>query len=214
MNTVDLLRRLDNLLRLGTIAEVDTSTARVRVQSGEILTDWLPWVVFRAGTTRSWSAPTVGEQCIILAVGGEMTSAVVLLSIYASNAPSNHGDLHLVKFPDGAEISYNHASGHLCAKNCQTAEIHAKQSIIANTPSLTCTGNVQIHGTLTVQKQISGNGGLAVQGGSGASFSGNVEQTGGSITTTGDVKAGAISLKGHKHGGIEPGGAISGTPTA
>lgn len=62
MNLVELLRLVHNLIRLGTIAEVDHSHAQVRVQSGELLTNWLPWLEARAGTTRTWSAPTVGEQ--------------------------------------------------------------------------------------------------------------------------------------------------------
>lgn len=200
-NITELLRRLDNLLRLGTIAEIDHANALVKVQSGNILTDWLPWFTPRAGTTQTWSPPTAGEQCLVLAVSGELTTAVVLVGLYTQNAPSQSPDEHCVRFPDGCELKYHHATGHLAAKNCKTAEIQATQSITADTPSLTCTGNVLINGTLTVQQLISGNGGMAVQGGSGASFSGNVKQTGGSFTTTGDVAAGGISLKTHTHAG-------------
>ncbi|WMR36092.1 phage baseplate assembly protein V, partial [Metapseudomonas otitidis] len=39
-----LARLLENLIRLGTIAEVDHAAARVRVQSGQLLTGWLPWL--------------------------------------------------------------------------------------------------------------------------------------------------------------------------
>ncbi|WP_331275291.1 MULTISPECIES: hypothetical protein [Pseudomonas] len=44
-----LSRLIENLIRPGTIAVVDhgslldTRHARVRVQSGELLTGWLPW---------------------------------------------------------------------------------------------------------------------------------------------------------------------------
>ena len=58
MNLVELLRLIHNLIRLGTIAEVDHARARVRVQSGELLTNWLPWIEARAGTTRDWDPPT------------------------------------------------------------------------------------------------------------------------------------------------------------
>lgn len=211
MDLTELTRRLDNLLRLGTIANVDHAKALVKVQSGNILTDWLPWLTLRAGTTQTWSPPTTGEQCLVLAVSGELTTAVVLVGLYTQNAPSHNPDEHCIKFADGAEIKYDHTSGHLSAKNCKTAEIHATQSITADTPSLTCTGNVTIDGTLTVQQQISGNGGLAVQGGSGASFSGNVKQKGGSFTTTDDVIANGISLKNHTHRGDS--GGKTGTPT-
>ena len=60
---------------------------------------------------------------------------------------------------------------------------------------------VETDRVFTAQGQINGNGGMAVQGGSGASFTGNVKQSGGSFTTNGDVKAGTISLSNHKHTG-------------
>lgn len=196
-NSTDLLRRLDNLLRLGTVAEIDLVNARVRVQSGEILTAFLPWFTFRAGTTQSWSAPTVGEQCLVLAVGGELTMGVVIVGLYASNAPSNNADEHLVKFPDGAEICYNHSSSHLSAKNCQTATIQASQSITADTPSFTCTGNVQINGTLSVTEAISTESGVSAQG---------------AMTAQGDVSAMGIKLSTHVHTGVESGNKHTGTP--
>lgn len=47
-------------------------------------------------------------------------------------------------------------------------------------------------GTVTVDGVITGKGGLSVSGGNGAAVTGN-------LTTTGDVKAGSISLQGHVH---------------
>ena len=52
--------------------------------------------------------------------------------------------------------------------------------------------SVHITGTLSVDGHISGTGGLAVSGGSGAAVTG-------SITETGDIQAGSISLQGHTH---------------
>ena len=49
--SAELTRRIDNLIRFGIIAEVDHATARARVKSGQILTDFLPLVTLRAGTT-------------------------------------------------------------------------------------------------------------------------------------------------------------------
>lgn len=52
--------------------------------------------------------------------------------------------------------------------------------------------SVHITGTLSVDGLITGKGGLAVSGGSGAAVTG-------SITATGDITAGSISLQGHTH---------------
>lgn len=83
--------------------------------------------------------------------------------------------------------------------NCSTATVNASGSITFNTPSSTFTGNVEIQGTLNVAMQITGEGGLAVSGGSGA-------------VVTGDVTADGISLKSHVHPGVEPGSGSTGTP--
>lgn len=52
-------------------------------------------------------------------------------------------------------------------------------------------------------------GGVTITG--DVSITGNVAVTG-KVTATDDVKAGAISLKTHKHGGVQGGGAVSGVP--
>ena len=76
-------RRQGSTVRLGTVSAVDAASARVRVRMGidQAVTDWLPWVAFRAGRVRVWSAPSVGEQALILAPSGELTQAVVLPGI-------------------------------------------------------------------------------------------------------------------------------------
>lgn len=175
-NRTDLLRRLDNLLRLGTIAEVNHTNACVRVRSGTILTDWLPWLTFRAGSSQTWSPLTVNEQCLIFAISGELTTAVVLSGLYTQNAPSHAEDEHCFTFADGAEIKYNQTSGHLSVKNCQTAEIHAISRVTLNTTKVICTGNVQIQGDLSV--------------------SGNIE-TQSSITAKGEINGKGIALSSH-----------------
>ncbi|MDG6881054.1 Phage P2 baseplate assembly protein gpV [Phocoenobacter uteri] len=149
-NNTDNARRIEHIVRFGTIAKVDLKKALVRVQSGEVLTDWLPWLNFRAGTTKSWSPPTVGEQCIVLSASGEMTMGVVLYGIYASNAPSSNGDEHLIEFPDGAICKYNHKTHRLTMTGIQTAYVQASESIVADTPNFVCTGDVRIKGNLTV----------------------------------------------------------------
>ena len=70
LSLAELNRLLCNLLRVGEIAQVDLSRALVRVRCGELLSDWLRWFEQRAGSAVTWSAPSVGEQVILLAPGG------------------------------------------------------------------------------------------------------------------------------------------------
>lgn len=188
--TAELNRRIDNLIRFGTIAEVDYATARVRVKSGQILTKFLPFITLRAGTTKTWSPPTVDEQCVILAASGEFTTACVLVGLYTQNSPSHSPDLHVIQFADGAVIKYNQASGALTVNGIKTAVITAAEQINIDCPIVNIKGNVNITGALTTAD----NGGTK----GNISISGNVDVKGG-ITAKGDVKAGVISLQNHVH---------------
>ena len=68
-------------------------------------------------------------------------------------------------------------------------------SVTIDAPATTCTG------TLTVKGLITGQGGLNISGGG----SGAAAVITGTLTTTGDVVAGDISLTGHVHGGVQGG---------
>jgi phage baseplate assembly protein V len=112
---IELLRRLENMLRKGTISAVDHDGVLVRVKSGGLLTGWLPWFERRAGNVRSWCPPSVGEQCLVLSPGGEMTNGMVLVGLdsEANPAPSNSPTLHRTQYPDGTVIDYDHGTGAL-----------------------------------------------------------------------------------------------------
>lgn len=130
-SAAELLRLIHNLARFGTIAEVDHARARVRVATGEITTAWLPWLELRAGTTRTWNPPTVGEQVVVLAPGGDMAAAIAITGLYRDQhpAPSASPDLWHTLMPDGAIIEYDHANHHLRAIIPGSAELQASGAI-------------------------------------------------------------------------------------
>jgi len=200
---VELSRQLANLIRLGTVVEVYHAIARCRVRSGGVLTTWLPWVSPRAGTTRDWDPPTVGEQVIIIAPSGELAAAVVITGIYsdANAAPDVSPMLHRRIYPDGAVIEYDHASHHLSVIGIQTATIQSGISVTLDTPDTHCTGRLTVDGLLTYMDGIAGN-----EGENGNAVTGSIH------VVSGDVTADAISLKTHVHGGVIPGGGTTGSP--
>ena len=118
---VDLRRRLDNLLRAGTVSEVDLLRARVRVHYGagapgedvEAQTEFIPWLTTRAGADRTWWAPTLGEQVLILAPSGDLANAVALPAIYqvAAPPPESADAKHVTAYSDGTTIVYD-TEGH------------------------------------------------------------------------------------------------------
>lgn len=190
----ELQRQLGNAIRLGTVAEVDLGTARCRVDTGEVKTDFVPWFVPRAGATIEWSAPVVGEQGVLLCPGGDTNGAVFLRGVYsdAFPAPGSTAAQHLVRFPDGALMQYDH-------------EAHALQATLPSggTAEITADGGVTVNGPFTVNGESTFNGNTQTNGDAG------VSQT---LTAQTDVVGGGKSLKGHKHTAVQSGGAVSGPP--
>jgi phage gp45-like len=101
--------------------------------------------------------------------------------------------------------------GRVIETDCDVFQVNYKSWLVNassgadfNTPMPTASAQV------TAQDQISGNGGMAIQGGSGTPLKGNVAQSGGSYTTDQDVVASSTSLHDHKHPGDS--GGVTGSP--
>jgi phage baseplate assembly protein V len=155
MNITDLLRRLENLIRLGTIAAVDHQAARCTVSTGGLSVPNLPWLALRAGDSSDWDPPTVGEQCILLSPSGEPAQGVALVGLYSQQrpAPSNSANVRRRTYPDGAVIDYDHASHTLSA----TLPAGGKAQLTAP-GGVTILGNVDITGTVTVSADVVASG--------------------------------------------------------
>lgn len=177
-------RQKGNLIRLGTVAQVDHGAARCRVQTGELLTDWIPWLVPRAGAVIEWSAPNIGEQGILLCPDGDTSGAVFLRGLYSTafGQPADGEAEHLIRYPDGTQIHYD-------------ASAHALTAILAS------------GGTAT----ITTNGGVTVNASGGITVNGDV-QVNGKLTASDDVLGGGISLKNHTHGGVQSGSSSTDKP--
>ena len=210
MNTLstiqELARAIRNLIRSGVVTEVDTVQGLCRVQSGGIQTTWLNWLTTRAGRSRTWWAPSVGEQVLLLAIGGELDTAFVLPGIFSDDypAPSASADAWHVAFPDGAVIEYEPETGALTVSGIKTADVTASESITATVPLVLVKASTSI--TLDTPEVICTNklttATLEVQ--KGGKMSGNIEHTGGSLSSNGKV------LHTHKHPGDS--GGQTGTP--
>lgn len=196
-NIQELARAIRNLIRSGVVTEVDTVKGLCRVQSGGIQTTWLNWLTTRAGRSRTWWAPSVGEQVLLLAIGGELDTAFVLPGIFSDDnpAPSASADSWHVAFPDGAVIEYEPEAGALTVSGIKTADVTASESITATVPLVLVKASTSI--TLDTPEVICTNklttATLEVQ--KGGKMSGNIEHTGGSLSSNGKV------LHTHKHPG-------------
>ncbi|UTW43221.1 phage baseplate assembly protein V [bacterium SCSIO 12844] len=211
----ELERRLANLIRIGTVAQIDPIRARVKIQAGAILTTWLKWMTQRSGDCLTWWSPSLGEQVVILSPSGELNNGVVLPSIYTNNQPSADLKLDHKVYSDDTTISYSYADKKLtinCVGNidvtaassvnvtCNNVNVKA-QSIYANCPMTTITGNVLVKGSITYQSGLYGSNS---KGGSTASIQGALN------VINGDITADNISLKKHTHQGDS--GGVTSTP--
>ncbi|MGN6655720.1 MAG: phage baseplate assembly protein V [Rhodanobacter sp.] len=188
MDLVELNRLLHNLLRFGVVESVDHAAGTCTVRTGELVTRPMPWLVQRAGDARTWWAPSIGEQVLLLCPGGDTTRGVVQPAIYSNAAPRPAGSdtAHVTSYPDGAQVSYD-------------PESHKLVALLpgGGTASLTAPGGVKIVGDTDITGKLHVSSDVTVDT---------------TVTAQDDVVGGGISLKTHKHISVQPGTGTSGVP--
>lgn len=171
----ELSRQIANLIRVGEVTELDFAdpeAPRVRVEVSGFPSDWLPWSAARAGATRKWSPPSVGEQVIIVAPYGDLGQAMIIGSLFsaATPAPDTSATSETIEYPDGSTVRYDSASHTLTVTiaeegrvvvNCKEATVNAAEEMTFNTPLATFSGNIKAAGdiedgtrSMTADRQI------------------------------------------------------------
>ncbi len=210
MNTqlTELLRRLRNLIRIGVITQVDTTRGMCRVMTGNLETDWLHWLTSRAGNSRTWWAPSVDEQVLLLSIGGDLTTAFILPAIFSDEfpAPSASPEAVCIALPDGAVMEYEPQTSALTVTGIKTATITASASVHVTAPEITCMAGNQI--TLDTPTVICTHhlitGSLEVT--KGGTMRGNI------IHVNGEFSSNGVVVDSHRHNGVRSGDSTSGVP--
>ncbi|MEK7919234.1 phage baseplate assembly protein V [Burkholderia contaminans] len=213
----DLNRRIESLLREGTVIDVDHNARRVRVESGGLQTDWIRWLAQRTGDSIEWDPPSIGEPGLLLCPSGEPTTGLFLPGVYCDehDSPSSNPNEHLRAYRDGARIAYDFAAHALTATLPAGATVHVvapgsvtvetntamvkAQSVTLDADDTTVTGSLLVKGPLTFESGATGkNGGSAGGGGPVIEIEGSAHLTG-TITADVDVTSRGVSLVGHPH---------------
>lgn len=213
--SADLNRRLENLIRFGTIKTINPSKPipRVIVNLGDIDTPEIRCLNVRSGADATWDMPSDGEECVVVSPCGEIgPTSFVLYGFYNDDHPAPSDDLNqkIRMFSDGCVIAYDVSAHHLSAilPGGGTAVLTADGGVTVN-------GNTTINGDLTLNGNQTTNGSTVITGNHSVGGSQLVQgssHSSGHFSTDDDVTAGDISLKNHKTSGVQSGSGTSGGP--
>ncbi|MEI1738464.1 phage baseplate assembly protein V [Acinetobacter baumannii] len=194
----DINRRLENLIRFGTIKTVNPSKPipLVTVDLDDIVTPEIRFINARSGDDSTWDPPSLDEEVMVISPCGEIgPTSVVFYGFYNNEYPSPSDDLNkkIRVFADGCVIAYDISAHQLSAilPSGGKAIVTAHGGITVNGDT-TINGNLQINGSTAMTGNNTVGGSQLVQG--------SCHSTG-AFSTEADVKAGSISLKEHKHPG-------------
>ena len=211
----DLESRIEGVAAVGKVAEVDYTTARVRVDSGPIRTSWLPWLTEKAQGDRTWHAPEVGEQVVILAPGGDLSNGVVLGAIHraAQPPPADRPTVDRTVYADGAVIEYDRENALLHAKIPGDAKLDAGGSVdalVGEDVTVDAGGKADVKTGSSVSVEAGGN--VTIDAPT-VNINADVNITG-KVTASKDIVGGEgqVSLNDHVHEDVESGPDTSGKP--
>lgn len=142
----DTQRRLHNIATIGTVFAINTSDQTMRLDIGDLQTDWLPIPTISAGLVRIWRCPSIGEQFLLLSPSGDLANAIPVISLFSEQNPSPSTDEHEI-FIHFNENNY--------------LKIHTKDSRFhLNIASTDIDSNVKINGNLAVTGTIHADGNI------------------------------------------------------
>lgn len=202
----DANRRLENIVRFGTVKTINPSKPipRVIVNLGDIETPEIRCLNIRSGDDSTWDMPSTNEECVVISPCGDIgPTSFVLYGFYNDDHPAPSDDLNkkIRMFADGCVIAYDVSAHHLSAvlPSGGTAVLTADGGVTVNGDT-TINGNLQVNGSTAMTGNNTVGGSQLVQGSSHSS---------GIFSSDGDVTASGISLTGHTHPG-DSGGTTGG----
>lgn len=138
------------------------------------------------------SNPPAGSDCVVVPLGGKTSHGIIVTT--------TNGAYRITDLSDGETAVYNADGAKMVLKKGRVIEIDCDKLNIKAPSGVNITSEkVECSAVLTAQGQINGNGGMAVQGGSGTTFTGNVDMVGDLNTTGALTNNGKDVGSSHKH---------------
>ena len=103
----ELERRVDEIVGLGVISEVQHEAGLCRVSFGERVSPLSPWLMGRAGKDKEFWHPDIGEQAVFVSPYGDGSEGFVMMGIMSDKMPlpAEAGkDKHVTEYADGTRF--------------------------------------------------------------------------------------------------------------
>ena len=140
-----------------------TKTLRKSVKHGSCETPYIKWLSNNAGQIRSYRAPSIGEQCLLLNLtgGDDPGACFALFGIDTQDypLPSISPSEHKIIYPNGTVIIHNHEENTLVVDMPEGSEatVTIPTKIAINTQLALLSENVEIAKDLHVRGEIKGD---------------------------------------------------------
>ncbi len=168
-----LRRRLDNVFREGRVTAVDGTAGTAEVDMNGLPSDKLSWSA-RAGSSKEWDPPAVGERVLVANPSGEPGLGIILAGGFSDDNPQNHDKAGEYRRSLGGnsvlmtqdKIVYSTGEATITIDKSGAATISAK--------------------SITLDGKVSMPKGFTAKAGAGSNIAGVVE---GELHTTGDISS-------------------------
>ena len=142
----EILRRISNLARFGTITETKSSDGKAlaRVKVGERVTDFLPVMSFSNSFRRHWIPIRPGEQALVVSPFGEADSGIVVRGIFnrGQKEPTDaNNTTEIIEWEDGTRIAIDTAAKTIRLDAAGSVNVVATGQVSITSTSATITAD-------------------------------------------------------------------------
>ena len=155
------------IARIGRVLSVDLAEGTCIValgdpdsDDGEMESPPIPFAAPRAGDTRVWLPPSVGEQVLLFCPEGDLAMAVALGGLWSDSNPAPGSSARaLIHFGDEGTFAYDPENHHadIDLPAGATLAINAQGGVTITGP-VSIDGDVTVTGTLTASEDVVGGG--------------------------------------------------------
>lgn len=141
----EINRRLQNRSRTGTVSEVDAEKGVARVILLEddgtgkpFKSPWVQWREMAMGQNKTHMPPSVGQQVALVSENGDLTDAVIDMSLPSENnpRPSDKGDSYILSKVGPFELHVSDGGGKAVIKVGGTSLTLTEAQLVVSSPDI------------------------------------------------------------------------------